>query len=374
MEVYELLVKLVRYNFKLDRGKQAVQASEENEQEAWNAAILFEKAIASWDISGITVSLSSTQYDVLSGNGKNAESSSATNSKQIRIIMYQEFQELQDIYYRDLGIILPEVRVHIDADMEGNTFRFQLNDLRLPPITGLEQHQLIVPDATVDNLARLGITAKATFDPLTNRECAIIEDEQDAAKVRDDTNLTSWEPYLWVLQSISRAIKRNIGDFLNTDAVKYNMNVLQPVFPVLVERILAHFGVVKLTQILRNLLEEDYSLKHLLPILQTFLPINAATPIDLTRYDVFFPPTTNFCLVLEGRAENIVDYVNYVRMAFKRHISLKYTNEDNILFAYLVHPEIEMRIRSIDEQPLSDDEYDNLMNVILDLVQQLKPA
>jgi len=258
--------------------------------------------------------------------------------------------------------------------LEGNALRFQLNDLRLPSLRGLEQDQFMVYGGTTDLLADIGVVAERIVNPFTNHECAIGRGAADAAKVRDETGLATWGPMYLVLRGISNEILKNVGAFLNIDAVKWNMKRLQQSLPTLVDTVFSRFDVVRLTQILRNLLEEEVSIRDLAPILEALLAINGTMSSYSCLYMIFAPSTTNFCPIPEGKeAEDVdaVDYANYLRMVFNRSILYKYTSGDDVLLACQVDPQVETRLRSVDKQPLRNEEYSLLMHAIFNETQKL---
>ncbi len=369
IEFQKFLVELVRRGFRINRGKEVIQASQEKEGYAWQADRLFEDAIASWDTLDIKVFLSHAQYAMLLDGKEHAEAQQAGSDRQLEDFL----AVVQDFYYRTLGMILPKVSVQIDESLEGNALRFQLNDLRLPSLRGLEQNQFLVYSGMADLLADIGVVGERIINPFTNRECAIVRGATDAAKIGDETGLATWEPAYLVLQGISNEILKNVGAFLNIDAVKWNMKRLQQSLPILVDTAFSRFGVVRLTQILRNLLEEEISIRDLASILEALLAINGTMSSYPGWYVILAPPTTNFCPVPEGKESvDAVDYANYLRMVFKRSISYKYISGDEVLLAYQVDPQIETRLRSVDKQPLRDEEYNLLMQAIFNETQKLE--
>ncbi len=371
IEFQKFLVELVRRGFRIDRGKEVIRASQEKEGYAWQADRLFEDTIASWDTLDIKVFLSHAQHAMLLDGKEHVEAQQVDSDRQLEDFL----AVVQDVYYRSLGTILPKVGVQIDESLEGNALRFQLNDLRLPSLRGLEQDQFMVYSGTADLLADTGVVGERIINPFTNHECAIVRGATDAAKVGDETGLATWKPAYLVLQGISNEILKNVGAFLNTDAVKWNMKRLQQSLPTLVDTVFSRFDVVRLTQILRNLLEEEISIRDLASILEALLAINGTMSSYSSSYMIFAPPTTNFCLVPKGKEAEDVDavhYANYLRLVFNRSILYKYTSGDDVLLAYRVDPQVETRLRSVDKQPLRDEEYNLLMQAIFSETQRLE--
>ncbi|MDR4508669.1 MAG: hypothetical protein MRJ65_10625 [Candidatus Brocadiaceae bacterium] len=63
----------------------------------------------------------------------------------ISAVFFQKLldQSKDDLFY-ELGLLLPKVKIGCDDRLEGNTFRIQLNDVRLPPVFGLSPEQLFI--------------------------------------------------------------------------------------------------------------------------------------------------------------------------------------------------------------------------------------
>jgi hypothetical protein len=375
-EIHTFFSQLVRYGFKLDRGKEAIQTFRKKEQRGWKAANLFEDTVTSWDVLMINVSLNETLYTMLLGKGANEEDTKVQtqgNDQRIEAI----FTEIQDVYYRDRGVLLPKIGVILDKSLEGHAFRIQLNDLHFPPIRALEQDQYLVYAGTVATLASIGVNSEHAINPSTNREWAIIRGSQDAEKVRNETNLGIWGSEFLVLQCVMDEIMRNTSAFLHTDALKYNLNLLQPTFPVLIDAVFQRFDMVALLQILKNLAEEELSILDLVSLFETLVGINGTINFDKSSPIVFSPTTANFCFV-KGEKNladlDAIDFVNYLRTVFfKEYILFSAMKGRRALLAYQLDPQLEERIRNIVEQPLQDNEYDQLMETILNEMQQLPP-
>lgn len=273
---------------------------------------------------------------------------------------------MSDGLFYELGLFVPAVSLDIDESLKGNEFRLQLNDLRLPPLSGLAGDQFLVND-TVESLSQINIKGEPAINPANGNECALVRNENNAVKICMDRGLTIWGPAAFAVLSISAEIRRNAGALLTVEVVKYNINRLYQIFPALVAAALQRFDIVKLTQILRELLDEEIPVRDLRGILETLLNIKGTTDVDLSKYIAFLPYTANLCPAMESKTiEDLdaADYSNCVRMAFKRHISYKYTNGGNTLVVYLMDPQIEARIRESNEQPLTREEQERFTEVI----------
>jgi type III secretion protein V len=101
-------------------------------------------------------------------------------------------------------------------------------------------------------------------------------------------------------------------------------------------------------RILRELLNEEISIRDLRSIIESILSINGAIDVDLDRYIEFTPHADNLCLVNGERGIDGLtptDYSNFVRASRKRYISHKFTAGRNTLPVYLLDQELEREIR-----------------------------
>lgn len=173
----------------------------------------------------------------------------------------------------------------------------------------------------------------------------------------------------------------NAGAFLITDAVKYYLNVLRKIFAPLVQTILALFDEKQLTSILRSVVDEGISIKDVRTILEGLASFNGIMHIDTMKQIPFLPSTAIFYPVAEDspiksiEELGIDDYAGCVRIVFKLAITNMYLQpmppEGYALPACRLDPMLIERMRSVDTQPLSDQEYDRLMRAIHDVLESL---
>jgi type III secretion protein V len=145
------------------------------------------------------------------------------------------------------------------------------------------------------------------------------------------------------------------------------MNQLREFFPALVDTASKKFDAIKLTRILRELLDEEISIRDFRGLLEGLLDITGRTSIDLSRCIVFPCNSANLYPVASdsGAGEmNSADYANCVRTAFKRFISHKYTRGSSSLLAYLFDFDLEARIKDSENSPLTDEEHERLLRII----------
>jgi len=341
-EFQEFLSALIRRGFSINRAEEFIKASK-NKQSEWNAEKCFEEAISGIDTTTITVFLSDTQYERMVYPDQEEEETQAIGDEEP---IEKMFSMMQDGLYYELGLIIPKVRIDTDNSLEENGFRIQLNDLRFPPLKGLKQDQFLVNEIP-ERLYLLNLEAEGAINPANQSESAIVQNKENTLKICEKAGLTTWNPQGFIVLALSAAIRKNAGSFLTKETVKYNTNTLQTPFPELIKTMLTRFNIIDLTRILRDLLDEEISIRNLRAILEALLEIN--TPTDPNQNDYTLP---------------IPETVSLLRISLKRYITNKYVISGNTLVVYLIDHQIETRINSDDE--LSEEEHDRLIKAIYD--------
>ena len=359
---HEILFELVRRGLRIDRAKD-IALKEQSEQN-------FEKSFEE-----IFYNLDSIAVKVFLSNAQNVKTQSAADDMSFEGLL----DVLQEGLFNELGIIIPKVSIDMDEILEENDFIIQLNDVRFPPITGLEHDQFLVND-TVERLPLINIKGKKVIIPASGTENAIVQNKEHELEICKKAGLTTWGSGGFTVLNLAAELRKNAALFLTVETVKYSLKKLKsssPAFPALVDAASEHHDIIRLTLILRDLLDEQLSIKDLRGILENLLAISGITDIDQSKYVVFSPHTANLCSVQEGKKMedlNIIDYSNCLRMSLKRYISNKYTRGSSALYVFPLDPGIEMRIKSTDEQPLTDTEREKLIKAIYEAIKNLPAA
>ena len=360
-EFHQLLLGLVRRGFGIDRAR-AIAVSNGGSVEG-----LLEGIVAG--SSSLRLYLGKQQASISSFHaGGNKEQSVAESVLELA-------QLTQKGIFYELGTVLPSLSIEVDDRLEGNEFQVQINDLRQPPLRGLDQDQILVND-TVARLGILQVSGEQCSNPANGNDCALVRGAE-AAGICGQAGLTTWGPAGFVILSLSREIRRHAGQLLTRDLVEFLIAQLGQVYPALTAAALARFDLTKLTLIFRDLLDEEISIRDLRTILEGLLAFDGAASMDLMKYIAFFPYTLNLSQrsVLARSPElKVENYSEYVRTFLKRYISHKYTRGQSTLIVYLVDPEIEARLSRIETEPLSSIEQKKLINALLAEVGNLPPS
>jgi type III secretory pathway component EscV/tetratricopeptide (TPR) repeat protein len=284
---------------------------------------------------------------------------------------------MQDALFYELGIIVPEVQLRTDHDLKAAEFRICLNGVERPPTTGLRHDEFLVND-TVDRLTLLDIKgARKHFDPANGSECAVVQDGHDQARICKQEGLTTWGRQGYLVLKLSAEIRGAAPHFQTDEVTQFILDSLAEGFPDLVRAALRHYSVSQIAQVLRELLDEEISIRDLRSILESLLSIEGTTDVDLNRFIVFLANTDYLCPVSPPRSTSeltAAQLADFVRMNLKRYISNKYTRGGNTLVVYLLDPAIERRIADVGARPLTEQENEILRAAIDEEVGNLPPT
>jgi type III secretory pathway component EscV/tetratricopeptide (TPR) repeat protein len=273
---------------------------------------------------------------------------------------------MQDGLFYELGIIVPEVHLRTDPDLGAAEFRIRINGVERPPSTGLRHNEFLVND-TVDRLTLLDIKGREAVNPANGSECAIVEDGEDRARICKKAGLTIWGHQGYLVLELSAEIREAAPRFQTDEVTQFMLDAFAEAFPGLTKAVLGRYTLSQLAQVLRELLDEEISIRDLPSILQSLLSIDGTTDVDLNRFVVFLANTDGLCPASpSGSSSDLksAKLADFVRMNLRRYISHKYTRGGNILVVYLLDPVIENRIADIGARPLTEEEHQKLRTAI----------
>ncbi|MEM9761322.1 MAG: type III secretion system export apparatus subunit SctV [Pseudomonadota bacterium] len=132
-------------------------------------------------------------------------------------------------------------------------------------------------------------------------------------------------PYLDASQiltfHLSFVLTRYASEFIGIQETRHLLNQMEPKFGELVKEVQRVLPIQKITEVLQRLISEEISIRDLRTILQA--------------------------LIEWGQKEkDTVLLCEYIRGALKRYISYKYSSGQNMLPAYILHPDVEEVIRN----------------------------
>jgi type III secretory pathway component EscV/tetratricopeptide (TPR) repeat protein len=272
------------------------------------------------------------------------------------------FSLMQDGLFYELGITLPDVQLTTDRNVKSEAFRFRLNGVDYALASGLRADEFLVND-TVDRLTLLDIQGRKAVNPANGTECAIVQETKGQIATCKLAGLTTWGPRGFLVLSLSAEIRRAAAQFQADEVTQYNLDSVAEAFPDLVRFVLERYTLSQIALLLRDLLEEEISIRDLRSILESLLSINGTTAVDLNRFIVFLAYPDWLCPAPARDVRDLTtsQLADFVRMSLRRHISNKYTRGGNTLVVYLMDPAIE---NWIGQGPLTEPQANKLRAAI----------
>ena len=284
---------------------------------------------------------------------------------------------MQDGLFYELGIIVPEVQLRTDHNLKDAEFRIRLNGVEHPPTTGFRHDEFLVND-TVDRLTLIGIKeARKHFNPANGNECAVVQGGHDQAMFCKQAGLSTWGRKGYLVLKLSAEIRQAAPQFQTDEVTRFILDSLAAAFPDLVRAALDRYGLSQIAQVLREMLDEEISIRDMRSILESLLSIDGTTDVDQNRFIVFLANADCLCPASPPRSAGdltAAQLADFVRMNLKRYISHKYIRGGSTLVVYLLDPAIERRLANIGARALTEPENEKLRAAIDEEVRTLPPT
>jgi type III secretory pathway component EscV len=283
------------------------------------------------------------------------------------------FPMMIDGLFYELGIRTGRCTAEPAGDLDPDSVRFRINDVRTPaePIPGADE---VLVNDTVDRLRLLNVRGREAINPANGSECAFIAAE--FKKICDDAGLTTWTPAGYVVLAASAAIRRHAAALMSEDVLASGLDALETAFPVLIGQLNSQLGLRKFAATLRLLVAEEISIRNFRFILDAALTAPPRTDLALDQYILFTSTWPSFVPALfvdDGETDmEALRLAEHIRMCLKREISHKYTRGGRTLIVYLLDPKIEDRFR--DPQALADDAWRDVLAAVRAEVGSLPPT
>ena len=282
-----------------------------------------------------------------------------------------KFYTMREGLFYELGLVVPEVQVERDSSLPEDRSRYRLNDALLAEFEGLKPDEYMVNE-TVSRLKLLSIEAREAVNPVTQSAAAIVQGRtnNDACQ---RAGLFTWNASDYLVLKLSEEVRKHAATFQTVSVTQFILDNMQPLFPRLVDAILARFTVEQVNSVLEELLNEEISIRDLRGIFESMLSVNGTLDIDLANFIVVFPHVDNFCPVIGSRPIDqltMQEYADVVRMSLKRYISHKYTRGSSTLPVYLVDQNIQARLSNTTAEPVTEEENDLLLKIFSEQTQR----
>ena len=268
-----------------------------------------------------------------------------------------ELTKLRNALYEDLGVPFPGVHLKLTSRLKDGAYNIILQEV--PVVGGLMRMDKVLVTNHFDQLDILGIPYERDEDFLPHVETHWVELKYK--QILEDAQIPFLEGFGILTYHMSFVLKKHAEEFIGIQETSIIMNKLEANYPELVKEVSRILPLQKVSEIFRRLVSEDISIRNLRAIMEAI---------------VEWGP----------REKDIVQLTEYVRTNQKRYISHKYSNDYNLLPAYLLDEQVEETIRNgvrvtsagsylVLEPEVSKALVDEIKKVVGDLSKmQLKPV
>ncbi|MCU0699709.1 MAG: type III secretion system export apparatus subunit SctV [Myxococcaceae bacterium] len=232
--------------------------------------------------------------------------------------LYELIPFMRDGLFVELGVRFPGVRARGNPGLPPGAYQIQINEV--PVVTGQATLGHILVNDTVDRLKLMNIEGFEAVNPATRQPAAWVPEHHK--EMLEAAGLTTWDVPGYIILHVAAVLRRQAREFLGVQEVQSMLDQLEKAFPAIVKEVIPKvITVLKLTDVLGRLVEEEISIRDLRGILQA--------------------------IAEQGQTEaDSVMLTEHVRAAQKRYVSHKYARGTNTLIVYLLDPQIEDAIRS----------------------------
>jgi type III secretion protein V len=275
-------------------------------------------------------------------------------------------KQVPEKLFYELGVRFPRIDLRDDCSLDEDEFRIQINDLRLPPMQGLKHDEMLVND-TMERLKALDIDGRPAHNPETGTSATIITIGVDSANALTGGRATTWDQTGYTVLACTGELRRHAAAYITMESIQHELDVLNPWYGDVIASAKKRFGLPMIAQTLRSLVEEGFGIRHLNGVLEAMLAVKSTIDVDFGRYIVFHPYTTVLCPAVFGkRLEDVgpEGYAECVRSQFQEQITNKHAPGESVLVVYLLDPTIESRISRSVEEPLTDQERNDLVDAV----------
>ena len=227
-----------------------------------------------------------------------------------------EAAKVRRALYLDLGVPFPGVHVRFNENLASNGYAILLQEI--PVARGELRPGSILYADNPTQLDIVQLPAERAEPFLPNVPTLWIEDRH-AERLRD-ASVSFLELHRILTFHLAYVMKRYAEDFIGIQETYNLFERLKQTFPDLIKEAQRVLPINHTTDVFKRLVGEDISIRNVRLILES--------------------------LVEWGQQEkDIVVLTEYVRGDLKRHISYKYSSDQNLLSAYLLEEDVEETVR-----------------------------
>jgi hypothetical protein len=273
---------------------------------------------------------------------------------------------MKDLFFEELGLLLPDVAFHVDAGLGQGRFAIAINDVRLPPLDGLVPGEVMV-NAPAETLAPIYSVMRRGVHPTQRTPTTILRaDDAQLARLNEE-GYTSWDPEGQIVLTLANEIRRNAGAFLAADVVTFHVNQLRESSSAVVAAAAQRLDAGRLVALLRALLDDHVSIKNLGGILEGVCAVNGSASMDQSRYRLVSPVDAGVWPAREPAAASAPDadaYADAVRRHLRGQISSSHFGSRGEITAIVTDPALETRLRTAESAPLDEAERSRLYALV----------
>jgi type III secretion protein V len=225
---------------------------------------------------------------------------------------------MRDGLFVELGVRFPGVRARGNPNLAPGSYQVQINEV--PVVTGQATIGHVLVNDTVERLKLMSIQGFEAINPATRQPAAWVPEEHK--ETLESAGLTTWDVPGYIILHLAAVLRRQAREFIGVQETQSMLDQLEKPFPAIVKEVVPKvINVLKLTDILGRLVEEEISVRDMRGILQS-----------LAEYG-------------QVEADNVM-LTEHVRSSLRRYVSHKYARGTGTLVVYLLDPQIEEAIRS----------------------------
>jgi type III secretion protein V len=232
--------------------------------------------------------------------------------------LYELIPFMRDGLFVELGVRFPGVRARGNPGLPPGCYQIQINEV--PVVTGQATLGHILVNDTVDRLRLMNIEGFEAVNPATRQPAAWVPEQH--RQLLESAGLTTWDVPGYIILHLASVLRRQAREFLGVQEVQSMLDQLEKAFPAVVKEVIPKVvTILKLTDVLGRLVEEEISIRDMRGILQA--------------------------IAEHGQTEaDSVMLSEHVRSSQKRYVSHKFARGTNTLIVYLLDPQIEDAIRT----------------------------
>jgi len=224
--------------------------------------------------------------------------------------------QIREQLYRDLGTLIPSLRVAFTRELDGGRYRILL--FEVPVAAGqIKSGFALVDSSRVEpggRAIRL-IPSERILPEIETSWVAVSEARQllpAAVLCMDEADL--------VASHVAAVLRRYASQFIGIQEVNFLLGRMGQDYPELVKETLRVVPLQKVAEVLRRLVDEGISIRNLRDIFEALADAGQ-------------------------REKDIVVLTEYARMGLKPYLSNKYAGPGKTLPALLIHPDLEEKFR-----------------------------